>query len=124
MAPLTAAAFADLKAEIETRLQNQAVESIAVCLLFSYINPTHELEVGRFLEATFPDIPVSLSHRVAPIWREYERSSTLLADAFVKPLIQNYCHDIAAALETNGVSGPCSFLKSDGGTTLLGNAPE
>ncbi|MCZ6678517.1 MAG: hydantoinase/oxoprolinase family protein [Candidatus Poribacteria bacterium] len=122
--PLTAAALADLKTKIEVRLRNEAVEAIAVCLLFSYINPAHELEVGRFLLETFPDIEVSLSHRVAPIWREYERSSTLLADAFIKPLIQNYCHDIASALETNGVSGPCSFLKSDGGTTLLANAPE
>ena len=68
--------------------------------------------------------PISLSHQVAPIWREYERSSTLLADAFVKPLIQSYCHNIGTALETNGVGGPCSFLKSDGGTTLLTNAPE
>ena len=59
-----------------------------------------------------------------PIWREYERSSTLLADAFVKPLIQNYCHNIGTALEANGIKGTCSFLKSDGGTTLLTNAPE
>ena len=122
--PLTAGTLAALKTEIEARLRNQAVDAIAVCLLFSYISPAHELEVGRFLEEAFPDIPVSLSHRVAPIWREYERSSTLLADAFVKPLIQSYCHDIATALETNDVSGPCSFLKSDGGTTLLANAPE
>ena len=122
--PLTADTLAALKTDIETRLQNRAVEAIALCLLFSYINPAHELEVGRFLEEAFPHIPISLSHQVAPIWREYERSSTLLADAFVKPLIQSYCHNIGNALESNGVKGPCSFLKSDGGTTLLANAPE
>ena len=122
--PLTADTLAALKIDIEARQQNQAVEAIALCLLFSYINPAHELEVGRFLEEAFPHIPISLSHQVAPIWREYERSSTLLADAFVKPLIQSYCHNIGTALEDNGIKGPCSFLKSDGGTTLLTNAPE
>ena len=122
--PLTADTLAGLKTNIEERLRNQPVDAIALCLLFSYINPTHELEVGSFLEKAFPHIPISLSHQVAPIWREYERSSTLLADAFVKPLIQSYCHNIGTALEINGVKGPCSFLKSDGGTTLLTNAPE
>jgi len=122
--PLTGRALSDLKAEIEKLLQSQKIEAIAVCLLFSYINPAHELGVGRFLEEAFPDIPLSLSHRVAPIWREYERGSTVLADAFVKPLIQGYCRDIASALEADGVEVPCSFLKSDGGTTLLANAPK
>ena len=124
VAPLTAASLHTLKTEVEKRLQNQKIGAIAICLLFSYINPSHELEIGKFLTDEFPDIPVSLSHQVAPIWREYERSNTVLADAFVKPLLQNYCQDIATALETNGIGGPCSFLKSDGGTTLLANAPK
>jgi len=122
--PLTEAGLAGLKTEIEKRQQNKEVEAIAVCLLFSYINPAHKLEAGRFLEEAFLDIPISLSHQVAPIWWEYERSSTVLADAFVRPLIQSYCQDIATGLETNGVSGPCLFLKSDGGTTLLVNVPK
>ncbi len=121
--PLGPEALAELGAGIEDLLRSQAVDALAVCLLFSYINPAHELELGRFIEEAFPHIPVSLSHRIAPIWREYERSSTVLADAYVKPLIQDYCRDIAAALETRGVSGPCCFLKSDGGTTLLDHAP-
>ena len=121
---LTPQALSDLKTEIEKRMVGQNVEAIAVCFLFSYINPAHELETGRFLAEMFPNIPISLSHQVAPIWREYERGSTILADAFVKPLFGSYCQDIATALETKGVSGPCSFLKSNGGTTLLANAPE
>ena len=121
--PLDPAALAELKVAIESGLRHQSIDAFAVCLLFSYINPEHELELERYLTESYPNIPVSLSHRVAPIWREYERSSTVLADAFVKPLIGGYCRDIANALTTSGIGGPCSFLKSDGGTTLLTQAP-
>ncbi len=100
------------------------VDAIAVCLLFSFINPAHELELERMLLEAFPDLPVSLSHRIAPVWREYERSSTTLADAYVKPLMRGYCRDIADALDARQISAPCSLLKSNGGTTSLGLAPE
>ena len=120
---LDTASLGQLKSGIEELLHRQTIDAFAVCLLFSYINPDHELELAHFLAATFPHIPVSLSHRVAPIWREYERSSTVLADAFIKPLIGDYCRDIGNALKSSGIGGPCSFLKSDGGTTLLEQAP-
>jgi N-methylhydantoinase A len=122
--PLDSAALAQLETSIGDLLRQQAIDAFAVCLLFSYINPAHELELARFLTEVFPHVPVSLSHRVAPIWREYERSSTVLADAFVKPLIRDYCRDIGNALTASGIGGPCSFLKSDGGTTLLARAPQ
>ena len=120
---LDTASLGQLRSSIEELLHQQTIDVFAVCLLFSYINPDHELELAHFLAATFPHIPVSLSHRVAPIWREYERSSTVLADAFIKPLIGDYCRDIGNALKSSGIGGPCSFLKSDGGTTLLERAP-
>ena len=119
--PLAAAAMAQLAAHIEAR---GSVEAIAVCLLFSYLNPAHELALGAFLEQRFPSLQVSLSHRVAPLWREYERSSTTVADAYLKPLMSGYCRSIGAALRERRVTGPCSLLKSDGGTTGLAHAPE
>ena len=118
--PLEAAAMEQLAAQVAER----GAEAIAVCLLFSYLNPTHELELGAFLERRFPSLPVSLSHLVAPLWREYERSSTTVADAYLKPLLSGYCRSIGAALRERRVSGPCSLLKSDGGTTGLSKAPE
>ena len=120
LVPLEAAAMEQLAAQVAER----SAEAIAICLLFSYLNPAHELELGAFLERRFPSIPVSLSHRVAPLWREYERSSTTLADAYLKPLLNGYCRSIGDALEERRVSGPCSLLKSDGGTTGLTQAPE
>ncbi len=118
--PLEAAAMKQLAAQIAER----GADAIAVCLLFSYLNPAHELALGAFLERRFPSIPVSLSHRVAPLWREYERSSTTLADAYLKPLLSGYCRSVGEALRERHVSGPCSLLKSDGGTTGLTQAPE
>ena len=77
--PLTDEALEDLALRIEERLPEYPEEdvAIAVCLLFSYVNPDHELRVREFLNARFPNVPVSLSHQVAPIWREYERGSTV-----------------------------------------------
>jgi N-methylhydantoinase A len=109
-------------AAIQSIRQHEPIEAIAVCLLFSYLNPTHEIELGRRLAAAFPALPVSLSHHVAPIWREYERSSTVLADAYIKPLVSSYCRSLEQTLAEKDVGGNCSILKSDGGTTLLSNA--
>jgi N-methylhydantoinase A len=107
---------------IQELRRQDSIEAIAVCLLFSYLNPSHEIELGRRLTIAFPTLPVSMSHSVAPIWREYERSSTVLADAYIKPLVSNYCRSLERTLAEEGVRGHCSILKSDGGTTLLSNA--
>jgi N-methylhydantoinase A len=120
--PLSEAAVGEVIAAIGRLQQQEPIEAIAVCLLFSYLNPRHEIELGRQLAAAFPTLPVSLSHEVAPIWREYERSSTVLADAYIKPLVSDYCRSLEATLLHRGVTGHCSILKSDGGTTLLSNA--
>ncbi|HET7094024.1 MAG TPA: hydantoinase/oxoprolinase N-terminal domain-containing protein, partial [Thermomicrobiales bacterium] len=84
LTPLTDATLADLAASIERRLADDPKGNIAiaVCFLFSYVNPAHELRVRDFLHERFPGIPVSLSHEVAPIWREYERGSTVIADSY------------------------------------------
>ena len=79
--------------------------AIAVCLLFAYVNPAHELRVRDFLSRRFPDIPVSLSHQVAPIWREYERGSTVIADGYVKPIMQRYIEEAFAAFAAGGADG-------------------
>lgn len=120
--PLDAAAMRQVVAAIESLPGEEVPEAIAVCLLFSFLNPAHELALGAHLAAAFPSIPISLSHQVAPIWREYERSSTVLADAYVKPLVGGYCLSLERALLTRGAALPCSILKSDGGTTVLANA--
>ena len=119
---LTADAVEEVVSEIRRISEAEPIEAIAVCLLFAYLNPSHELMLGQKLSAAFPDLPVSLSHAVAPIWREYERASTVLADAYVKPMVSRYCLALERAMPERGISGPCSILRSDGGTMLLANS--
>ena len=97
---------------------------IAVCLLFSHLNPEHENRVRRRLEARFPDVPVSLSHRVAPIWREYERGSTTIADAYVKPVLQRHVGSIRASLGQLQIRCPWAVMKSNGGHAAPETAEE
>jgi N-methylhydantoinase A len=96
--------------------------AVAVCLLFSYLNPEHELAVREALAARFPDLPVSLSHEVAPIWREYERGTTVTVDAFTKPLFEAYVDGVSRALGDAGVAGSWAILKSNGGHALADEA--
>ena len=87
---------------------------IAVCLLFSYLRPDHEQAVRAVVAEELPGAEVSLSHEVSPVWREYERASTTIADAFVKPVISQYVEGVGAALGDASVTG-WSLLASNGG---------
>jgi N-methylhydantoinase A len=92
------------------------VDAVAVCLLFSFANADHELALERGLARALPDLPVSLSSRVSPLWREYERVSTTLADAYVRPLMASYLEDLVDGVAPDGRNGPVLMLKSNGGT--------
>jgi N-methylhydantoinase A len=96
--------------------------AVAVCLLFAYLNPEHELRVRDAIHARLPGVPVSLSHEVAPIWREYERGTTVTVDAFTKPLFDGYVNGLSQALEDAGVDATWSLLKSNGGRALASEA--
>ena len=79
--------------------------AVAVCFLFSYLNPEHELAARELLAERFPQLAVSLSHEVAPIWREYERGTTVTVDAYLKPLFERYVDGVSEALEDTGTGG-------------------
>jgi N-methylhydantoinase A len=117
--PLSEEALEDLAGRIMARLADypRSDVAIAVCLLFSYVNPAHELRLREFLGARFPGVPVSLSHQVAPIWREYERGSTVIADGYVRPIMQRYIAEAFAAFAGAAVRAPWSLMKSNGGKT-------
>ncbi len=117
--PLTDEALEDLADRVAARLADypEGDAAIAVCLLFSYVNPAHELRLREFLEERFPGVPVSLSHQVAPIWREYERGSTVIADGYVKPIMQRYVEEALVAFSEAGLDVPWSLMKSNGGKT-------
>ena len=117
LVPLSPEAMERLAGRVAACLAGHGREdsAVAVSLLFSYLNPEHELRLKEFLKGRFPGLAVSVSHEVAPIWREYERGSTVVADAFVKPLLQRYVSSVRQSLESLGLSCPWAIMKSNGG---------
>jgi len=69
---------------------------------FSYVDSSHEEAIGAYLAERIPDLPVSLSSDVCPIWREYQRSATVITDAFIKRIIDRFVGKVSADLETAG----------------------
>ena len=98
------------------------VESIAVCLLHSYVNPAHEQAVREAVERRAPGLPVSLSSEVSPEAREFDRLCTTVANACVKPLMAGYLGNLARGLEAGGFDCPLFLMTSGGGMTTLDTA--
>jgi len=124
MIPLTDEALEEVGGAVAARLAEQdgRPAAIAVNLLFSYANPTHERRVADFLAARFPRALVSVSHDVAPIWREYERGLTTVIDAYVKPLVSGFVGEVDRELQRRGVTVPWAIMKSNGGNMLAASA--
>jgi N-methylhydantoinase A/oxoprolinase/acetone carboxylase beta subunit/N-methylhydantoinase B/oxoprolinase/acetone carboxylase alpha subunit len=89
--------------------------AVAVNLLFSYVNPAHEKAIGEYLARKFPQLTISLSHEVAPIWREYERGTTVITDAFIKKIIGDFSKQVMQDVRALGIQAPISLMKSNGG---------
>src|SRR3954451_25284966 len=96
-------------------LRREQVESVAVCLLHSYVNPAHEQRVGAILAEELPGIPVSLSSEVAPEFREYLRASTTVINAVIRPVVERYLQGIESRLAAAGVQAKLLVMQSSGG---------
>ncbi len=95
-------------------LEELGAESVAICLLFSYLDPTHERRLAEHLRAALPDLHVSASHEVLPRFREYERASTTAIDAYLSPLLARYLGRLEAATDAAGLPAPQVMLSSGG----------
>ena len=117
------------------RLKKLGVESIAVCFLFSFVNPDHERRARELILEEFPDVRhISLSHEVLPRAPEFERTSTTLVNAYVAPKISAYVDRLVEQLRTSGFAGQIVLMQSSGGVmppqsvnkravSLLGSGP-
>ena len=76
----------------------QNIDSLAVCLINAYINPTHERQLGELIRGIAPDLPVSLSCDVLPEIKEYERTSTTVINAYLQPVVSCYLHSLSDRL--------------------------
>jgi len=97
------------------QLENENVRSVAVALLFSYINQKHEREIGKILNKALPKTYVSLSSEIAPEYREYERTSTAVVNAVLMPIVSSYLDDLQRKIRKLKVKAPLCIMQSDGG---------
>ena len=106
------------------KLIEMGVESIAVCLLNSFENPAHELMIKEIIQEESPDVSISISYEVLPQIREYERTSTTVTNAYVKPLTAMYLLRLSKRLESIGSEGKLFIMLSSGGITSVETAVE
>lgn len=99
--------------------RDQGVSAIGVNLLWSTVNPLHELRVGELITTHFPEASFTLSHQLNPIVREYRRASSTVIDASLKPMMQEFLGELARDLEEAGFNGKLLLSTSFGGSWPL-----
>jgi N-methylhydantoinase A len=104
------------------RLAEAGVEAIAIVFLHAYANPRHEAEAARIVARTLPRLAVTTSHEVAPEVREFERASTTVANAYIKPLAQRYLELMGRRLAEASIPAPLLLMLSSGGLTHVAEA--
>jgi N-methylhydantoinase A len=105
-------------------LRELGVEALAVSLLWSIVNPQHEIRVGELIAEELPDIPYTLSHQLNPIIREYRRASSAAIDASLKPLMQRHLGEMARDLRAAGFAGQLLVVTSFGGVMTVEDVSE
>lgn len=106
------------------RLKEEGCEAVAVCLLFSFLNPEHEQKIKAILEEEFPDAYLSVSSEVLPQYREYERFSTVALNAFVGPKVSRYVERLDSGLRERGVRAGLHLMTSSSGVATAQGAVE
>ncbi|MBB3973332.1 hydantoinase/oxoprolinase family protein [Hansschlegelia beijingensis] len=97
------------------RLKEEKVEAVAVSLLWSIVNPAHELRVGELLAEHLPGVPFTLAHQLNPTVREYRRTSSCAIDASLKPIMSAYLRALKQRLGAHGMAGQIFAVTSQGG---------
>ncbi|MCC0076163.1 MAG: hydantoinase/oxoprolinase family protein [Rhodobacter sp.] len=105
--------------EIAAELKAQEIQSVGVSFLHSFMNPSHEKRAAEILKAAVPGLYVSISCEVCPEIREYERTSTTVANAYIQPLMDGYLARMEARLKEMGFTGILSLMTSGGGLSSV-----
>jgi N-methylhydantoinase A len=103
-------------------LMTAKIEAVAVCFLHSYANPAHEVVAGNLLRRLLPDVFVTLSHEILREFREYERTSTTVLNAFVGPRVSRYLDRLQGFAKTSRFHGQVGIMRSNGGTMSVAEA--
>jgi N-methylhydantoinase A len=113
-----------LVAAVDDLVRDQGVEALAVCYLFSFVNPAHERRTREVIQSRHAGVAVSLSHEVDPVYREYERACLTAFDAYLRPVMSRYLETLRTALRDIGVDGEVLTMQSRGGLASTARAAE
>ena len=108
--------------EVALSIKSLGVEAVAVCFLHSYANQQHELAMQQILEQICPDLPVTLSSDLSREFREYERTSTAVVNAYIQPITRSYLGELDHSLTKSGSSGRFLLTRSGGGVMTVASA--
>ncbi|MHA6793192.1 hydantoinase/oxoprolinase family protein [Pseudonocardia bannensis] len=104
------------------KLAGRGIQALAVALINSFADPTHEKRIAVIAAEELPGVPVSLSSDVLPELREYERTVTTVANGYVQPQVKRYLETLSGRLGAGGVAGELAILRSDGGLSAAAAA--
>ncbi|NEE03356.1 hydantoinase/oxoprolinase family protein [Phytoactinopolyspora halotolerans] len=105
-------------------IAERGYQAVAVAFLHSYANPEHEMLMGRVLAELAPDVEVTLSHQLSREYREYERTSTAVLDAYIKPTVRGYLTELENRLDDDRFGGRFLMSRSGGGAMTAESARE
>jgi len=103
--------------DLKKKLEQEAVQSVAVCFLHAYAYPEHEMMAGRFLRKHLPHLTVSLSSEILPERKAYERTATTAVNAYVRPGMRGYLNALRRSLRRMDIEAPLLIMQSAGGLT-------
>lgn len=104
----------DFDAIVET-IQAEGIGAVAICFLHAYVNPEHEIQAREILQQRVPGLSISLSHEIAREWREYERTSSAVLNAYIAPIIERYLGSLESMVRERGLRTTLYVMQSNGG---------
>ncbi|HEX4172583.1 MAG TPA: hydantoinase/oxoprolinase family protein, partial [Acetobacteraceae bacterium] len=110
--------------KVAMRVGNGTYRSVAVAFLHAYANPAHERQMAEILATVAPDVAVTLASELSPKFREYERTSTAVANAYIKPIVESYIGRLQQALGELGIGAELAIMQSNGGLMSADKARE
>ncbi len=109
---------------IIAKVKDENIQAVAICFVHAYVNPDHELRAGEILRQALPNVSITLSHKVAREWREYERSSSAAMNAYIAPMVERYLTNLQTSLQDLGVPARLHVMQSNGGVMTAPAARE
>lgn len=101
--------------QVINEINHKNYDSVSVCLLHAYKNPEHEQLIKKKINQQLPEVSVSLSHEVVREWREYERTSTTVINAYIAPIVEHYLSKFEGEIDRRGLNNDLYIMQSNGG---------